>query len=378
MNRYLMSVNSTIFVLLFTLGSFFLISCGMRTAPVFIPEKKAKQTISDLKVQQRDNRVRLSWNINHKERINRLKMLDKEIEAGDFFLIHRLITKVNCRNCEPRELPNLKVLVKEDSLIQYRNQVFFYLQFPETGLKIHSFQISHLGPDGEIFSKSKSVSLRRSNVFPKLPLPELKIVQIEDQSQILRFPFGKVVQRKKIEVLDGLKTDQLNEEEKKKKSEVTNIKIEPLAEFRLYTLRITWSRTLNHSLKVFTGKGDYFDEKKLYRNHLYRTLNREKWPETPINIKSVSDNYFLDKLKMQINDVSPPLLADTHPDILPPRISFYIDLSVKYLDTWHYNLRLVDRFGNESDASESVSFYWPKSAFFAKNYGKKNLVPHSY
>ena len=177
----------------------------MRTAPVFIPEEKVKQTIMDLKVQQRDNHVRLSWEINQTERINRLKKFDAEFGERDYFLIHQKLTKLDCRACEPTELPDLKVMIPSDSLIQDGNQVFYYLQFPENGLNFHSYQISHFGPDDEIFSKSQSVRLRRSNVFPKLPVPELEIVQVEDQSQILRFPFGKVVKHKKIEIADGLK-----------------------------------------------------------------------------------------------------------------------------------------------------------------------------
>jgi len=349
----------------------------MRTAPVFIPEEKVKQTIMDLKVQQRDNHVRLSWEINQTERINRLKKFDAEFGERDYFLIHQKLTKLDCRACEPTELPDLKVMISSDSLIQDGNQVFYYLQLPENGLNFHSYQISHFGPDDEIFSKSQSVRSRRSNVFPKLPVPELEIVQVEDQSQILRFPFGKVVQLKKIEIADGLKIEQMNETEKKDKSDKIPVLIQPQTEFRSFTLRISWPRLLNQSLKGLTGKGDYFEGQELYRNHLYRTINKERWPETPINVKSASDNYFLDILKMQITTLNPSLSADTHPDIFPPRIGFYIDLSVKYIDTWHYKLRLVDRFGNESKASETVSFDLPKSTIFAKNFGKKILFPHT-
>ena len=169
----------------------------------------------------------------------------------------------------------------------------------------------------------------------------------------------------------------MKEKGKKGKSEEINVQIQPQTEFRSFTLRISWPRLLNQSLNGLTGKGDYFEGQELYRNHLYRTINRERWPETPINIKSASDNYFLDILKMQITHLNPPLSADTHPDIFPPRIPFYIDLSVKYVDTWHYKLRLVDRFGNESKASETVSFDLPKSTIFAKNFGKKILVPQT-
>ena len=349
----------------------------MRTTPIFIPEEKAKQTIIGLKVQQRDNRVRLSWEIKQTERISRLKKFDEELRERDYFLVHQNLIKLDCRACEPTELPDLKVMIPSDSLIQDGNQVFYYLQFPENGLNFHSYQISHFGPDDEIFSKSQSVRSRRSNVFPKLPVPELEIVQVEDQSQILRFPFGKVVQLKKIEFADGLKIEQMNETEKKDKSDKIPVLIQPQTEFRSFTLRISWPRLLNQSLKGLTGKGDYFEGQELYRNHLYRTINRERWPETPINIKSASDNYFLDILKIQITPLNPPLSADTHPDIFPPRIPFYIDLSVKYVDTWHYKLRLVDRFGNESKASETVSFDLPKSTIFAKNFGKKIFFPHT-
>ena len=44
---------------------------------------KYHKTITDLIVQHRDNRVRLSWKINQTERINRLKDIDAEFEEGD-------------------------------------------------------------------------------------------------------------------------------------------------------------------------------------------------------------------------------------------------------------------------------------------------------
>ena len=124
----------------------------MRTAPVFIPEEKAKQTIMDLKVQQRDNRVRLSWRINQNERINRLKKLGFKSGKGDYFLIHQKLIKFDCEDCEPTELTDLKVMIPSGSVIQNGNKIFYYLQFPENSLNIHSYQISHYGTNDEIFS----------------------------------------------------------------------------------------------------------------------------------------------------------------------------------------------------------------------------------
>ena len=145
MNLHSISANSTVCFLFCTFSSIWLISCGMRTAPVFIPEEKAKQTIMDLKVQQRDNRVRLSWKINQTERINRLKKFDAELGEGDYFLIHQKLIQLDCRDCEPTELPDLKVMIHSDLLLHDGNQIFYYLQFPvlvqEASEKHYSFSI---------------------------------------------------------------------------------------------------------------------------------------------------------------------------------------------------------------------------------------------
>jgi hypothetical protein len=57
------------------------------------------------------------------------------------------------------------------------------------------------------------------------------------------------------------------------------------------------------------------------------------------------------------------------------KILFYIDLSGEYVDTWRYKMRLVDRFGNESEASETVIFRLPDTSILANSFSKKILVP---
>ena len=132
MNLHLISANSAVYFLFYTFSSMWLISCGMRTAQVFTPEGKPNQTIMDLEVQQRDNGVRLSWKINQTERINRLKNFDAELGERDYFLIHQKLIQLDCRACEPTELPDLKVMIPSDSLIQDDNQVFIICSFLKT------------------------------------------------------------------------------------------------------------------------------------------------------------------------------------------------------------------------------------------------------
>ena len=63
---YFLCRNLFYFYLLISSG--WLASCGLRTTPRNLPEIKQKSTFSDFKVQQRGERLRLSWVINEKER----------------------------------------------------------------------------------------------------------------------------------------------------------------------------------------------------------------------------------------------------------------------------------------------------------------------
>ena len=68
-------------------------------------------------------------------------------------------------------------------------------------------------------------------------------------------------------------------------------------------------------------------------------------------------------------------MVDTHPDITPPKLLFYIDLHGQKRDTWLYNLRLVDRFGNESAASETIKFQSPETMILGQKLWSKDICP---
>lgn len=372
--RFLFSPRITCF-LFFLLSIVWLVSCGLRTAPSFIPEVKSKPTFSDLKIQQRDNLVRLSWRINQTERKHRLIKFGAEQDKEDYFLIQKQRIQLDCRDCEAVELPDERILFYSDSMVQEGNQFYYYMELPKTGLFIHQYHLSHLGPDDEILSPVQTVKLKLSNLFPKVPVPKLEIVQIEDESQIVRFPFGKVVLHKKSVLADEDENIQLKKIKETEKSGELALQIQPQIETRTFILRLSWPQLLNKSLRHLKGEGEYFEDQEFYQTFLYRTVNEVKWQETPINSISASNNYYLDELKIRIPPPNRPHLADTHPDMFPAKLLFYIDLSGEYVDTWRYKLRLVDRFGNESAASETVSFRLAVSSVLAKSFGKKILVP---
>ena len=68
MNSRISIISRKIIFLLFLFCYGWLVSCGLRTAPHNLPEAKPRSTFTDLKVQQLDERLRLSLVINETER----------------------------------------------------------------------------------------------------------------------------------------------------------------------------------------------------------------------------------------------------------------------------------------------------------------------
>ena len=358
----------------FNLGKFYffsflfccgwLVSCGLRTSPHNLPEVIPKSTFTNFKVQQRDQRIRLSLTINGNERKNALMKLDDDLDKQDYFLIQEQKFKIGCQDCEIEKIPALRILFSSDSFIRQEDNLYYYLELPQSDLKIHQFQASHFGPEDEILSPVKILTFRQSNQYPKVPVPNLQIVQIEDEKKIIRFSFGKVV-LKKLTVIND-EAEKLLEQNKQQQ-----------IESRTFVLKLSWPILSYTGSKRLKGKGDYFEGQEFFKVHLYRTLSGEAWPETPINVKTIPNNHYLDRLKYFIPPATYPHMADTHPDISPPKLSFYIDLHGQKRDTWLYNLRLVDRFGNESAASETIKFQSPETMILGQNFGQKIFVPLS-
>jgi len=121
--------------------------------------------------------------------------LDDDLDQQDYFLIQEQKLKIGCRDCEIEKMQALRILFASDSFIRQGDNLYYYLELPQSDLKIHQFQVSHFGPGDEILSPVKTVKFRQSNRFPNVPVPNLHIVQIEDEKKIIRFSFGKVFKK---------------------------------------------------------------------------------------------------------------------------------------------------------------------------------------
>ena len=361
---YFLCRNLFYFYLLISSG--WLASCGLRTTPRNLPEIKQKSTFSDFKVQQRGERLRLSWVINEKERSAVLNKYAEIPEMQEYYLLKESKIPLECPACDAEELPPLRILFSSKSIIREGNHWYYYSVLPDNDLYLQQFELSHVGPDDEILSAVKTVKFRQNKLFPKVPAPNLKIIQIEDEKQTLRFAFGKVVLTKKIILDDDPVKLQPRKKTETDGSEPNLPDIQPETRARTFIMRISWPQINDKGLKRLHGQGSYFAEQQNFPVNLYRILRGEKWPETPINSKSSPNNYYLDKLKLQIYQVIRQQLKDHHPDNSSVKLPFYVDLRGQNADTWLYQLRLVDRFGNESSASETISVHLPEIKIYGK------------
>ena len=371
--RYFFPQNLFIFYLL--TSSVWLGSCGLRTAPSNLPEIKQKSTFSDFKIQQRGERLRLSWVINGGKSAIALKKFVEVPENQEYFLLQESKIPLDCPACDSEELPPLRLLFSSKSIIREGNNLYYYSALPDNELNLHQFELSHFGPDDEIMSSGKIVKFRKNRLFPNVPPPNFKIIRIEDEKQTVRFAFGKVVLTKET-ILDD---DAVKLKSKGKKeidsSELNLFDKQHQTRNRTFIIRLSWPKIADKGLTRFQGEGSYFAEQQNFQVNLYRVRSGENWPETSINSNSSQNNYYLDKLRLQIYHAVREQSKDVQPDNSSARIPFYVDLLGQNADTWSYQLRLVDRFGNESSSSETITVHLPKIKINGQSFSENTDVP---
>jgi len=283
------------------ISSVWLASCGLRTAPRNLPEIKQEPTFSDFKVQQRGASLRLSWVINENERAAALNKFAELPEIQEYFLLNESRIPLDCPACDSEEQTPLRILFSSKSIIREGNHLYYYSALQDQNLNVQQFELSHVGPDDEILSPAKTVIFRQNKLFPKVPEPNLKIIQIEDEKQTVRFAFGNVVLKKTTLLDDDAVKLQPQEKTETDSSELNLPDKQPETRARTFIIRLSWPQIGDKGLTRLQGRGSYFAEQQKYRVNLYRIRNGEKWPETPINSKYSSNNYYLDKLKLQIS-----------------------------------------------------------------------------
>ena len=309
--------------------------------------------------------------INNIEKDNAFNKLNDNKYLQDYFRIKEMIKPFHCKDCELELKEDINVNFSSKYLVREGNNFYFYIEKPEKNIYFREYEFSHHGPDNEILAPIKKFIFTKTNLFPKVPTPTFKIIQIEDPKKTLQFSFGNVVIKKSIPTDDLIIDKKENFSLLKIKDSVHN----KVDEFRTFTLRISWEKTSKIGFKQFRGKGDYFEEKKDFKVNLYRARTSENWSEVPINPLSNSKSYFIDKIKLFLNDGKTNNKLDLQPKNSSSKIPFYIDLKGQDSDTWLYKIRLVDDFENESLESETITVNIPKNKINGQYISDKAGVP---
>ncbi|MDG1176927.1 MAG: hypothetical protein P8O73_01400, partial [SAR324 cluster bacterium] len=251
------------------ISSVWLASCGLRTAPRNLPEIKQEPTFSDFKVQQRGTSLRFSWVINENERAAALNKFAELPEIQEYFLLNESRIPLDCPACDPEEQTPLRILFSSKSIIREGNHLYYYSALQDQNLNVQQFELSHVGPDDEILSPAKTVKFRQNKLFPKVPEPNLKIIQIEDEKQTVRFAFGKVVLKKTTLLDDDAVKLQPQEKTETDSSELNLPDKQPETRARTFIIRLSWPQIGDKGLTRLQGQGSYFAEQQIFQVNLY-------------------------------------------------------------------------------------------------------------
>ncbi len=300
---------------------------------------------------------------NGEEKGDAFRKLNNKVILQDYFVIKEEIKPFDCIDCKYKLNKIINVNFSSKSIVREGNNFYYYLEIPKKDLYFREYKLSHHGPNKEFFSPVKKIRFRKANLFPKIPTPTFKIIQIEDAKQTFKFAFGNLVIKKS--TLD----DDLKKEKKENLSlkKIKNPNNNEENRLRKFFLKISWPVMHRISLKRFRGSGDYFEENNNFQVNLYRIRNNEYWPETPINTNSNSKNFFLDKIKLYLNTTNTKKVLDLKQKRSSSIVPFYVDFKGQNSDTWLYKIRLVDSFGNESLASETITVNLPKVKIDGQN-----------
>ena len=257
-----------------------LVSCGRRTPPrPIIPSP----TFVELEAKQRGEHVRLSWMMQ--------EGIPRENRTQNF-LIEELELDPQCISCQPELVRVQSLLFPSRHFVVERGRVFFRSSLKKD-LKMHIFKVTHQNREGDDLSESQAVQFPQFVDFPPLPMLEWSKLPIDS------FPVLK-------DLSERLPTS--------------------LEEIQL--LRFSWQSPKEKIKFYFPNQKSVAQYPVFYRVNLYRRLPGQPWPEHPINMKPIAEN-------------------------------FYIGYQEKNVPEFLYQIRLVDSRGNES--TPSITYSIPSS-----------------
>ena len=146
-----------------------------------------------------------------------------------------------------------------------------------------------------------------------------------------------------------------------------------------YSFRFSWPAAREGFYQRFPQPGEIVHKTRFYGANLYQLDSLGTLPEIPLNKTPLQENHYLFQKDVLTNLPGPSLYeADSHPGVLPRQALFYIDLAAEKEDILLFQLRLVDRLGNEGPSSLPTVISLPRLMIAEKNWSSKGISPFTH
>ncbi|MED5342937.1 MAG: hypothetical protein VX560_04380 [SAR324 cluster bacterium] len=154
---------------------------------------------------------------------------------------------------------------------------------------------------------------------------------------------------------------------------------QPKAIRHRYSYRFSWPAAREGFYQRFPQPGEIIHKTRFYGANLYQLDSLGTLPEIPLNKTPLQENHYLFQKDVLTNLPGPSLYeADSHPEVLPRQALFYIDLAAEKEDILLFQLRLVDRLGNEGPSSLPTVISLPRLMIAEKNWSSKGISPFTH
>ena len=386
--------------------------CGFKTRPQPMPDQIPPKYFSEPISTYRDTRLRIEWEINDvanvffekhsisfqkKDSIRRQDTTIPHSSDSDEvpgLLIEEYYGQDNCPDCEDGWLRLEFIPLTSSRFLREGSRLFLYdpgiadTQTP----KIRQIRLSWQ-EDEELLQQMTLMGIPPKPVFPEpVALMVERISDIEgndsEDSRIYIeeiYDFGKILRPLNDEISDsGRESD--NNPDRSLASVDQAVQLEgnlkpnqPKAIRHRYSFRFSWPAAREGFYQRFPQPGEIVHKTRFYGANLYQLDSLGTLPEIPLNKTPLQENHYLFQKDVLTNLPGPSLYeADSHPGVLPRQALFYIDLAAEKEDILLFQLRLVDRLGNEGPSSLPTVISLPRLIIAEKNWSSKGISPFTH
>ena len=309
-------------------------------------------------------------------------------------LIEEYYGQDNCPDCEDGWLRLEFIPLTSSRFLRVGSRLFLYdpgiaeTQTP----KIRQIRLSWL-EDEELLQQMTLMGIPPKPVFPEpVALMVERITDIEgndseDSGRYVEeiYDFGKILRPLNDEISDSGResdnnpdrsvaaVDQAVQQEGELKPN------QPKAIRHRYSYRFSWPAAREGFYQRFPQPGEIVHKTRFYGANLYQLDSLGTLPEIPLNKTPLQENHYLFQKDVLTNLPGPSLYeADSHPGVLPRQALFYIDLAAEKEDILLFQLRLVDRLGNEGPSSLPTVISLPRLMIAEKNWSSKGISPFTH